>query len=146
MSRPTREPVGLRLTRVSRAATRAFDRALAEAGGSVPVWLVLISLKSGRPENQRQLAESIGIREATLTHHLNHMEAQGLVERRRSDRNHRVQLLELTDAGEALFHRLRSAATAFDEQLRSGFGEAEIDLLLSLLNRLQENATAAGSE
>jgi len=37
----------LHLTKVSRIVSRAFDDALAEAGGSLPVWLVLISLKSG---------------------------------------------------------------------------------------------------
>lgn len=145
MSRPIREPVGLRLTRASRTVSRAFDRALAEAGGTVPVWLVLISLKSGRPENQRQLAESIGIREATLTHHLNSMEGQGLVSRRRSAQNHRVQLLELTDAGEELFQRLRTAAVAFDERLKSGFDPADVDLLDGLLGRLEGNVRATVS-
>jgi DNA-binding MarR family transcriptional regulator len=88
--------------------SRAFDDALAEAGGSVPVWLVLISLKSQRLRNQRELAAAVGIREATLTHHLNSMDEQGLITRRRDPSNRRVHLVELTDAGEAAFDRLRA--------------------------------------
>ena len=55
MPRPAYQPLGLHLTRVSRTVSRAFDDALAEAGGSLPVWLVLISLKSGQRASQREL-------------------------------------------------------------------------------------------
>src|ERR1017187_1484233 len=118
MPPPARPPIGLQLTRTARSVSRAFDDALAEAGGSLPVWLVLISLKSQQPGNQRELANAVGIREATLTHHLNTMDAQGLVTRRRDPANRRVHLVELTEAGEAAFLRLRSAAAGVDERRR----------------------------
>ena len=57
---------------------RAFDEALGEAGGTLPVWLILLNLKIRKPANQRELAEAVGVREATLTHHLNAMDARGL--------------------------------------------------------------------
>jgi MarR family transcriptional regulator, transcriptional regulator for hemolysin len=139
MPPPTRTPVGLRLARASRSVGRAFDDALAEAGGSVPVWQVLISLKSRRPKNQRELAGAMGIREATLTHHLNAMDASGLITRRRDPQNRRVHLVELTPAGEDTFQRLRSAAAAFDERLRRGLSEDEVGLLEDLLSRLEVN-------
>ena len=81
MARPAQLPIGLRLSRTARAASRAFDDALAQAGGSVPVWLVLISLKRQQLRNQRELAEAVGIREATLSHHLAAMDEQGLITR-----------------------------------------------------------------
>ncbi len=97
MPRPSRPPIGLHLARAARSVSRAFDDALAQAGGSVPVWLVLISLKSQQLNNQRELAEAVGIREATLTHHLNAMDEQGLITRRRDPANRRVHLVELTE-------------------------------------------------
>jgi MarR family transcriptional regulator for hemolysin len=67
MSRPAHQPLGLQhLTRVSRTVSRAFDDALAETGGSLPVWLVLISLKRGQLASQRELAEAVGIEGATV--------------------------------------------------------------------------------
>src|SRR5579859_6173137 len=144
MGRPVREPLGLHLTRVSRSISRAFDDALAEAGGSLPVWLVLISLKSGTRASQRELAGAVGIQGATLTHHLNTMESAGLVTRRRDPANRRLHLVELTPAGDALFLRLRDAATAFDRRLRVGLTEAEVSQLGTLLTRLRDNA--AGTE
>jgi len=141
MARPVREPLGLHLTRVSRIVSRAFDDALAEAGGSLPVWLVLISLKSGQLASQRKLADAVGIQGATLTHHLNAMESAGLVTRRRDPDNRRLHLVELTPQGDALFFRMRDAAAAFDERLRTGLSQPDVDRLDELLARLGDNAS-----
>ena len=127
MPRPLRAPIGRQLAGTAKIVSRAFDDALAEAGGSVPVWLVLISLKSQRLRNQRELAAAVGIREATLTHHLNSMDEQGLITRRRDPANRRVHLVELTDAGEAAFDRLRGAATDFDKRLRAGLSDEDME-------------------
>jgi MarR family transcriptional regulator, transcriptional regulator for hemolysin len=138
-------PIGLRLAQASRTVERAFDAALAEAEGSLPVWLILLNLKIHRPGNQRDLADAIGITGATLTHHLNAMDAQGLVTRTRDNANRRVQVVTLTEAGEAAFLRLRAAAVAFDARLRAGFTEAALASLDTQLDRLAVNAGAADS-
>jgi MarR family transcriptional regulator for hemolysin len=140
--RPTAEPIGRTLARVAKTASRAFDDALAAAGGSQPVWLVLIALKTQPVRNQRELAAAVGVQGATLTHHLNAMEAGGLVVRRRDPANRRVQLVELTEAGEAQFHRLAGAALAFDERLRAGFTPDDLATLAGLLGRLAANVVA----
>jgi MarR family transcriptional regulator, transcriptional regulator for hemolysin len=140
MPKPERLPIGLHLARTAKSVSRAFDEALAQAGGSIPVWLVLISIKSRQAGNQRELAEAVGIKEATLTHHLNAMDAQGLVTRTRDPANRRVHVVELTGEGEAAFLRLRDAATAFDERLRRGFAADDLAALEGLLGRLERNA------
>src|SRR5271170_6107737 len=101
MPGPARLPVGRQLAFAAKSVTRAFDDALAEAGGSLPVWLVLISLKSRPLRNQVELAE----------------------------------------AGEAAFLRLRDAASAFDERLRRGLTDRDIDDLERLLGRLERNVS-----
>lgn len=133
-------PVGLQLARVAKAVGRAFDDVLAEAGGSQPVWLVLLALKQRQLASQRELADAVGIRGATLTHHLNGMEADGLLTRRRDPDNRRMHLVELTPAGDALFVRLRKAAGRFDEQLRSDLPDTELARLRRTLNKLAANA------
>jgi MarR family transcriptional regulator for hemolysin len=138
--RPTEPPIGLHLTRVSRSVSRAFDDTLAEAGGSVPVWLVMVNLKANPRASQRELAEAIGLTQATLTHHLNAMDADGLVTRRRDPNNRRVHVLELTDEGEHAFARLRAAALDFDRRLRRGISSEETRQLTDLLDRLCSNA------
>jgi MarR family transcriptional regulator for hemolysin len=145
MPRPSRPPIGRELAQVAKLVSRTFDDALAEAGGSLPVWLILISLKSRQLANQRQLAAAVGIQGATLTHHLNAMESAGLLTRRRDPDNRRVHLVELTPQGDALFLRLREAASLFDEQLRTGLSERDVRQLDELLGRLRDNITSTST-
>ncbi|SEN41902.1 MarR family winged helix-turn-helix transcriptional regulator [Actinacidiphila rubida] len=143
---PLRIPTGLHLGRTARAVSRAFDDALDQAGGSLPVWLILLNLKTGRPGNQRELAAAVGVRDATLTHHLNAMDARGLVTRRRDTANRRVHVVELTEEGEAAFLRLRDAAMDFDRRLNAGLSDAERDTLDALLSRLAANVGDAPAD
>ena len=139
-------PIGLRLNQAARAVERAFDEALAEAGGTLPIWLILLNLKIHRPGNQRELAEAVGVREATLTHHLNTMDARGLITRTRDAANRRIQVVALTEAGEAAFLRLRTTAVAFDTQLRSGLSDTDVARLGELLGQLATNAGSPVSQ
>ena len=143
MPAPFPLPIGLRLSQASHAVERAFDEALSEAGGTLPVWLILLNLKIRKPGNQRELAKAVGVREATLTHHLNAMDARGLVTRTRETANRRVQVVELTEAGEAAFIRMREAAMAFDAKLRVGMDDADLATLSTLLGQLAANVGVA---
>lgn len=137
--RPT--PIGLELAGVARDVTRAFDAALTAAGGSRPTWLVLLCVRGRPAANQRELAAAVGIQGATLTHHLNGMEADGLLTRRRDPQNRRVHVVELTERGEEVFRRLRTVAAAHDTQLRRDLADGEIATLRALLGRLRANVT-----
>jgi MarR family transcriptional regulator for hemolysin len=134
-----RVPIGLRLNQAARAVERAFDEALAGAGGTLPVWLILLNLVIHKPATQKDLAEKVGIKEATLTHHLGALEERGLITRSRVAGNRRVQAMALTDSGEAAFRRLREAAMAFDARLRSGLSDADVAQLDALLGTLAAN-------
>jgi MarR family transcriptional regulator for hemolysin len=140
--RPSTPPIGLRLTRTARLATTAFERAMAEAGGSAAAFQVLVLVRSGEWGAQARMAEAMGITGATLTHHLNAMEAQGLVRRWREAGNRRVQRVELTEAGAALFDRLRRVATRHDARLRSQLSEAEVAQLGALLDKVEAGVSA----
>lgn len=139
MSPPRQTPIGLELAGVARDVGRAFDVALTAAGGSRPTWLVLLCVKGRPTANQRELAAAVGIQGATLTHHLNGMEADGLLTRRRDPENRRVHLVELTGPGEEMFLRLRTVAATHDTQLRRDLADGEIATLRALLGRLRAN-------
>jgi MarR family transcriptional regulator for hemolysin len=143
-SRPASAPIGLRLTRTSRAVTQAFERAMAEAGGSVSTWQVLLLVRSANWETQSSLAGELGITGATLTHHLNALERKGLVRRWREESNRRVQRVELSDDGVVLFNRLREVARRHDQMLRSGLSDDEVEQLGALLERLEAGVQAQG--
>jgi MarR family transcriptional regulator, transcriptional regulator for hemolysin len=136
-------PLGLRLARTAHVVSQAFERAMAEAGGSASAWQVLLLVRSEEWGTQARIAEAMGITGATLTHHLNALEAQGLVRRWREAGNRRTQRVALTDAGVAMFDRLREVAVRHDERLRSHLTEAEAVQLAALLDKLQAGTREA---
>src|SRR3954453_17919336 len=138
---PVIPPIGLRLARTARVVTQAFERAMAEAGGSVSAWQVLLLVRSEQWGTQSRMAEAMGITGATLTHHLNALESQGLVRRWREESNRRVQKVALTDEGAALFERLREVAVAHDARLRSQLSDEETAQLAALLGKLEAAVT-----
>jgi MarR family transcriptional regulator for hemolysin len=138
----TTEPIGLFVTRRARELSRAFDAVLADAGGSLPTWLVLASLKGRLHQSQREIADELGIEGPTLTHHLNRMEAAGLVARARNPDNRRVHDVTMTADGERAFLSLVDVVRDFDAQLRAGFSDHDLATLRRLLQRLVDNTTA----
>ena len=138
--RPAEQPIGILVSATAKLLSREFDAALAAVGGSRSTWLVLRSLEAAGHRTQGELAEAVGVRQPTLSHHLDGLERQGLIRRERTTDNRRVQHVTVTEAGEALFLRLRRAAGAFEGRLRAGLDDTEVAELRRLLAQLAENA------
>jgi MarR family transcriptional regulator, transcriptional regulator for hemolysin len=130
-------PIGLQLTRTAHAVSHAFERAMAGAGGSAAAWQVLLLVRAGQSSTQSEMARQLGITAATVTHHLNALESRGLVRRWRDPGNKRIQQVELTADGLALFDRLRSVAVEHDARLRAALGDEGSARLGDLLVRLR---------
>src|SRR5215510_14901814 len=105
----TPNPIGLDIARTGRLISRGFDERLSAAGGSLPTWLIAVSLMRDDHTMQRDIASAIGVEGATLTHHLNKLEAAGVLTRHRTPENRRSQLVELTEHGQELFFTLLDA-------------------------------------
>src|SRR6478735_5869003 len=143
MVSPPEEPIGLLVSRTAKTLSRSLDAALAERGGSLPSWLVLTSVIGGMHGSQRSIAAEIGVEGPTLTHHLNRMEAAGLVTRQRDAHNRRIHQVELTAVGRAEFRSLLRVVQGYDARLRAGFTDDELTTLRDLLHRLTANARGA---
>lgn len=137
--KPTGTPIGMQLAFTSKAVSRAFNERLRAAGGSVPTWLILSSIKGDAWRTQLDLARAVGIEGPTLTRHLDGLEEDGLVRRVRDAADRRAVKVELTGEGEQLFSRLRQAVIAFNRDLTDGVTDAEIERARETLSRLEAN-------
>jgi MarR family transcriptional regulator, transcriptional regulator for hemolysin len=140
---PAAEPIGRAVSSSAKVLSRAFERELAGAGGSQPVWLILLALKQQDWRTQQDLAAAVGIEGPTLTHHLDGLDKAGLIERARDPNDRRAVRVELTDAGDKLFRRLAKAAIGFDQRLRAGLSDEELDEFRRVLGRLRDNVASA---
>ena len=136
---PTGPPLGLLLATTSKAVGRAFNRALADSGGSIPIWLILNALKRESRRSQADLARAVGIEGPTLTRHLDGMEQAALVRRQRGTPDRRSVQVALTRKGSAAHARLLKAVISFNQQLRTGLTSDDEATLRTLLRQLQAN-------
>jgi MarR family transcriptional regulator for hemolysin len=133
--------VGPRLRMAAKSARMLLERHLSQAGASFGNWTVLATLEGGGPMVQRALAASLGIEGPTLTRHLDRLEELGLIRRNRTGADRRYARVELTAAGQALCHELDTIARTANDQLLTGFTDAEITQLQGMLQRLITNAS-----
>jgi MarR family transcriptional regulator for hemolysin len=137
--RPRGTPIGLQLARASKVVGRAFNEALAEVGGSLPVWLILTTLRGDAHRSQNQLARAVGIEGPTLTRHLDQLEAAGLVRRVPHPDDRRAVRVEPTEAGLALHARMLEVVIAFNRRLAAGLSQSDLTRLRELLDALEAN-------
>ena len=140
--RPSGTPIGLQLAHSAKHVGRAFNDALAEVGGSMPTWFILTNLKGEEWRTQHELARALHIEGPTLTRHIDGLEEEGLVVRRRDTNDRRAVSVELTDAGRAKHTEMLRAVQAFNQRLLAGFSAEDLDVLQALLGKLEQNARA----
>jgi MarR family transcriptional regulator for hemolysin len=138
--RPDVPPIGLHLAQSAKQVGRAFNDALAIAGGSLPTWRILSALAHGAGTSQNDLAREVGIEGPTLTRHLDVLEAEGLVRRVTHPDDRRAVRVETTPAGNELHRRLLGIAREFDARLRRGIPPADLAHLRTTLAAILRNA------
>jgi MarR family transcriptional regulator, transcriptional regulator for hemolysin len=129
--------LGRKLGRTGRLSQKWFDARLAEAGGSLTTWIVLNHI-DGEP-SQRELAAAMWIEAPTLVAHLDRLERDGVVERRRDPDDRRVIRVVITPAGRKLQARLHEVAAACDAELRALLSVADQRALERALDRIHDH-------
>jgi MarR family transcriptional regulator for hemolysin len=136
------EPLGRLLAMSTKAMREWFDARLVERGGSLTTWIVLLhTVEDATSPSQRELARRMGIGGATMVHHLDRLEAEGLVVRRGDERDRRVTRVEITEAGRTRFEELAEVAAGVDAELHALMTPDEAKTFRSVLHRIADHAT-----
>lgn len=133
------DSLGRDLVLLAKAMRARLESRLANAGASLPAWGVLSCAIDEEGLSQRQLAERMGIESATLTRHLDRLEADGLVVRHRDDDDRRILRVVPTPAARELHARMAAVAGSLDADLTAGLSEEELSELRRLLTLLSAN-------
>jgi DNA-binding MarR family transcriptional regulator len=102
-------------------------------------WAFLRILWNEDGLNQKDLAERVGVHQTTTVPAIAILERNGYVKRVRSTEDRRNVMIFVTDAGRHLAHELIPYATASNRRALEGFARDEIDTLMALLLRVQQN-------
>ena len=120
----------------SRAASCAYQPLLEELGVTYPQYLVLLVLWEKDGLRVSQIGERLFLDSATLTPLLKRLEAQGLVDRRRSAEDERAVEVHLTAEGEKL--KKRAAAIPRALFAKTGLSTSESVTLRRALQKLTQ--------
>ena len=135
------ERLGRLMAMTGKVAREHFDRSLSAVGSSLNTYVVLRTVANCPAVSQRQLASALGIEGPTLTHHLDRLASDGLIERVRNPSDRRVSYVELTPAGRAHLDRVEAYAEIQDKEFRSMFTPDEAATLVELLTRIRDRYT-----
>lgn len=133
-----------RITRISSQALHQLDRALASSDVSRTEFEVLCALaRSDRPLRASEVTAVTMVSGAATTKHADRLVKLGMVRRERLERDGRVVLLQVTDAGRALVDRELPERIARDNRLLVGLDDGERAELVRLLRKIARNSDEA---
>ncbi|MFJ2666759.1 MarR family winged helix-turn-helix transcriptional regulator [Nocardia fluminea] len=139
----TIEVIG-RINRISSLALHQLDRALAPKGVNRGEFDILCALaRAGRPLRASEVTARTMTSGASTTKHADRLTKIGLIERLPFERDGRVVLLRLTEAGRELVDAELPSRVDRDHKLLEGLDEQERQMLASLLRQVSRNTDAA---
>ena len=85
-----------------------------------------------------EIAEHLGVGQSAVTPIVDRLESQGLVQRRRSDQDRRVWLVELTEKGNSVLVEENKIYQKVATEMLAPLKAAERDTLIKLLKRISD--------
>lgn len=127
------------ISMVARRWRARLDERLKPLNMSIARWGALYWLgQAGDGVNQATLADLAGVEPPTLVRVIDQLEAQGLVERRVSQADRRVNLLYLTEAARPLVTQIEAEAEHLRQEILVDLSYDEYETTMSVIQKLQE--------
>jgi MarR family transcriptional regulator, organic hydroperoxide resistance regulator len=122
-----------------REITKLYRSLLEEIGVTYPQYLALLVLWEEKTISVKELGRKLFLDSGTLTPMLKRMEANGLVERKRSSEDERSVIISLTDKGLEMKEKAECVPTRLLERLEMDGDElSRLDqTLTTILDKLQ---------
>jgi DNA-binding MarR family transcriptional regulator len=137
------EHAGYFLARARFMALRTFHEHIGKPFELGPVEFALMVLLHNNAEvTQRRLTDALGIAQPNMAGLIQRLEARGLLERARADKDKRMQFITLTPSGSKLIRQAIAAGKGMDQKSWLGrLSPAEQAMLVELLGKTSVAAT-----
>ena len=136
---PTDHSIAYLAREITRIYTRNLQDAIAEHGILIGQYHFLRVLWEKDEITQRELANSVGMKESTTFTALAGMEKQGLLTRKRDSDDRRKMTVKLTDKGRGLKSKLIPIAKAVNDRPLTGLAPEQVSDLKAKLETLRNN-------
>jgi len=144
-SQPAHHPSAL-LDYLARKMRQRAQTELAPLGLRPRHLVALTVLRDRGGSTQQALAATLGMDGTNIVGLLNELEAENLVERRRSPEDRRRHLVQLTEAGAQQLTKAECALSAVEDEVLGALNEAQRETLYSLLQQAVTGREAACAE
>ncbi|MNW36963.1 Transcriptional regulator SlyA [compost metagenome] len=119
---------------------KEINSKFSECTGISPSRLELLQLLyQGDELSQQDLQKELNIDNAAITRHLQQLEANEMITRRKKESDNRVTLVKLTNYGRQKIDTFEEEKNRFVNTMLKDVQAEERKLLLDLLNRMQNN-------
>ncbi|MBW7984373.1 transcriptional regulator SlyA [Enterobacillus tribolii] len=132
--------LGSDLARLVRVWRALIDQRLKPLELTQTHWVTLYSINRLPPEqSQIQLAKAIGIEQPSLVRTLDQLEEKGLITRHTCANDRRAKRIKLTEEAAPTITEVDSVITQTRKEILAGISTEEVELLIRLIDRLEQN-------
>ena len=125
------------LGKLSRLSSRFLEQGLEAQGLSLQEFRIVGLMLGEKAINQKQLAEKMFVKPATLSVAINKLEAKGAIERHVSKQDKRVNFLKLSKKLD--FKKTSSVIASAEERLCRGIASKELKIAQKVMKQMIEN-------
>lgn len=140
------DSIGFYLCDNARLIKRVFNRRVKDLDITRSQWAVLWRLSTANGMSQAELADQAEIEQPSLVRHVDNLEEQGWIVRKRDTKDRRINRLFLTPKGEKLMEKAWQHGMDIRDEYLKGLSEDEEAQLASLLSKLKDNLSRIDEE
>lgn len=142
----TSDSIGFYLCDNARLIKRVFNRRVKDLDITRSQWAVLWRLSTANGMSQAELADQAEIEQPSLVRHVDNLEEQGWIVRKRDTKDRRINRLFLTAKGEKLMEKAWQHGMDIRDEYLKGLTAEEEAQLASLLSKLKDNLSRIDEE
>lgn len=138
------ERFSMALHNTMRIWRQALDRRLKDLGVSQAGWMAIANIaKSKDALSQIELANRLNVEGPTVVSLVDRLVKADLVERVPSETDRRIKYVVLTEAGQAIYAKVKAVADAYRKEVFAGVDKDRLQVAVEVLEEIQAKVEAS---